>query len=130
MAKKITTKLAQLTQQTFANPTRDWDYICFWLGQGYTETQFDAVMLMKYHTWFNSATMQHYLRPRTLFGQHFDQYVRQAPVVETITHLKTICQATYPDTQAALQQALAAGYTVDQDQLQAICQLYCQTMPA
>jgi uncharacterized phage protein (TIGR02220 family) len=124
IAKKIVTKLAQLTQQTFTNTTRDVDYICFWLRQGYTEAQFDAVILVKHHTWAHDATMQHYLRPRTLFGQHFDQYVRQAPAVETVTELKSICQATYPDTEAALQYALDAGYNVDLDQLQAICQLY------
>lgn len=52
------------------------------LSAGYTEADFKSVINSKVSDWLNDPKMSQYLRPRTLFGDKFEEYVSAPESVE------------------------------------------------
>ncbi|WP_125980047.1 conserved phage C-terminal domain-containing protein [Loigolactobacillus iwatensis] len=74
-AQQIVTELAQISGKTFPQTERHENYVVAWLQRGYQPEQFKQVSLAKSAEWGTQIEMRKFVRPRTLFGPKFINYV-------------------------------------------------------
>ncbi|WP_125980854.1 conserved phage C-terminal domain-containing protein [Loigolactobacillus iwatensis] len=74
-AQQIITELAQISGKHFPEAERHEEYVVSWLQRGYLPEQFKQVSLAKSAEWGNQIEMRKFVRPRTLFGPKFINYV-------------------------------------------------------
>ncbi|ANK62126.1 conserved phage C-terminal domain-containing protein [Loigolactobacillus backii] len=84
-AQKIIAELAQISGKSFPQAERYEDYVIAWLQVGYRPEQFKQVSLAKTTEWGNQIEMRKFVRPQTLFGPKFINYVNDIVPEQPVT---------------------------------------------
>lgn len=82
--KEIVSYLNEKTGSNFKHSTKDTQkHINARLKEGYTVEDFKKVIDIKVREWLSDTKMSQYLRPATLFGTKFENYLNQATTTPT-----------------------------------------------
>lgn len=132
-AQQVILDLGRKTNRQYLQDGPNLAHVLFWLQQGYTMQQLQAVIDVKVKEWLPLTNMQRYLRPTTLFGEKFTTYLEQIivqpqrpdlPKIGREQALRSICRGCQLDVPAILKRAAKEGIATTEQEVTTLVQGY------